>query len=182
MDFMHATSLNQGGPPNRRHASPLGAVLQFGRARHAPSGSAAVVAEFVGWRRYALVKNLIITLLFIGLLASCAHVNDQPPARVATPTSPFYPLTITIFETNPVVWVVGEVRQPGRIIWNSRLTLTNAIASAGGFTDFANAARLEIRRSDGSVERYSYYRVVKQMTNNPSLRPNDFVQVERRIL
>src|SRR6185503_11918517 len=74
-----------------------------------------------------------------------------PPASLAS--RPLFQ-TITIIETNPVVFVSGEVRQPGRLRWISELSLTNAVALAGGFTDFADKARLEIRRSDGSVERY----------------------------
>jgi len=79
-----------------------------------------------------------------------------------------------------VVYIDGEVAVSGRFNWTPEMTLTNLIASAGGFTDFANKARLEVRRGDGSVERYSYSRILNGSTNNPALKRNDLVYVPRK--
>jgi len=81
-----------------------------------------------------------------------------------------------------LVYVDGEVKRPARFVWTPELTLTNAIAMAGGFTDFANRRRLEIRRgSGGSVEVYNYLRIRNGSTNDPALKPNDQVYIGRSV-
>ena len=46
----------------------------------------------------------------------------------------------------------GEVRAPSRQIYNSRITVLKAIASAGGFTDFANKKKVRLTRVDGRTQ------------------------------
>jgi len=101
-----------------------------------------------------------------------------PPANEIPP--PRYPV-ITITTTNLFVYVGGEVKQAGRFNWVDGLTLTNAIAMAGGFTDFADDSRIQIRRQAGSIERHSYSRIIRGLTNNPTLQPNDQVLVLKRL-
>src|SRR5882672_3652589 len=47
------------------------------------------------------------------------------------------------------VTVMGEVKNPGRYEIRSRATVLDAIAQAGGFTEFASRSRLAILRPDG---------------------------------
>jgi protein involved in polysaccharide export with SLBB domain len=68
---------------------------------------------------------------------------------------------------------------PRRFSWSPELTLADAIALAGGFTDFADRRRLEVRRLAGSIGRYSYRQAE---TNTVPLEPGDVVQVKRRFL
>ena len=136
--------------------------------------------------------RLLAILMSAALLAGCASrsqlatTRTAPPPPAAPPPTfqPFAiiytnPSTVTIVYTNRLVFIDGEVKRPGHVDWNSELTLSNLIAMAGGFTDFANKARLEVRRFDGSVERYSYFRIRNGSTNNPALKPNDQVYVPR---
>ena len=116
-------------------------------------------------------------------LTGCTGQSTRPPRQAterAAPISLFQPITVTIVSTNQLIFVGGEVRQPGRFVWNDNLTVTNAIAMAGGFTDFANRSRLEMHRSNGTQERYSYGRIVSGLTNNPPLKPNDQIVVPKR--
>lgn|GEM_PF-6732472 len=140
--------------------------------------------------RMAVTTTRLITILVAALwLAGCASRSQQsttrtdpaPPPPPVAPPPLFQTTTIIIRRTNPAVYIDGEVRLSARFDWNPEMTLTNLIALAGGFTDFANRTRLEIRRSDGTVERYSYPRILKGSTNNPSLKHNDHVYVPRRI-
>ena len=78
------------------------------------------------------------------------------------------------------VFVVGEVKRPGRIVWTNGLTLTNAVQMAGGFTDFADKSRLEVRHVDGAVEVYSFMQAEAEPTNNPALKSGDQVAVPKR--
>jgi len=47
------------------------------------------------------------------------------------------------------VTVMGEVKNPGRYEIRSRATVLDAIAQAGGFTEFASRSKLTILRPDG---------------------------------
>jgi protein involved in polysaccharide export with SLBB domain len=136
----------------------------------------------------------VLTIIMAAvLLAGCASRSQQAttgttPAPPAAPPPPFQPvaiihtnpLVVTIVYTNPLVFIYGEVKRPGHVVWNSELTLTNLIAMAGGFTDFANRARIEVRRSGGKVELYNYFRIRNGSTNDPALKRIDLVYVPRR--
>jgi len=129
----------------------------------------------------------IVTFLAVVVLVGCASqsrhsTQPQIAAPIEALPNPFSPRIITVVLTNPIVWVSGEVMQPGRITWTPDLTLTNAIALSGGFTDFANKRWLEIRRSywDGTNTQARSIQVVGIATNGILLERGDFVQVRRR--
>jgi polysaccharide export outer membrane protein len=78
------------------------------------------------------------------------------------------------------VSVMGEVRKAGRYDLNSRATVMDALAQAGGFTEFANRSRVVIMRNEGAnVKRipFNYNRAVSQETENIFLQPGDIVVV-----
>jgi protein involved in polysaccharide export with SLBB domain len=50
-------------------------------------------------------------------------------------------------------YILGEVAKPGQYPYSNRITVMNAIATAGGFTYRANHAYVFIKPSDGSTER-----------------------------
>src|SRR5262245_34025307 len=108
------------------------------------------------------MKHIVIIFAAVILTGCTTHTRqaEHPQAAPPSEASPFKSRTITVVLTNPVVFVGGEVMHPGRYDWIPGLTLTNAIALAGGFTDFADRRQLEIRRPTGVVERYSYRQVV----------------------
>src|SRR5437867_10318917 len=104
-------------------------------------------------------------------------MRQTQPAECATSRPPL-PLfhTITIVHTNADIYVSGEVARPARFDWAIGLTLTNAIQLTGGFTDFADRARIELRRVDGTVERYSlcaYRKWVYQQSLTEGERPRN---------
>ena len=92
-------------------------------------------------------------------------------------------LTVTVTPDVNTRWyyVDGEVRAPNRQIYNSRITVLRAIASAGGFTDFANKKKVRLTRVDGRTQ---IVNCVKALTN-PSLDlevyPGDKIHVPRKI-
>ena len=138
----------------------------------------------------------IVTFLAVALLVGCASRNGpslQPQAiapaeHLIEPFPTYEPsaklasrrITITVSSTNRLVYIAGQVHHPGRLIWTPGLTLTNAIALAGGFTDFADRSRLEIRHIGGAVEQYSYQQAVSAGTNTPQLKCGDVVNVKTR--
>jgi polysaccharide export outer membrane protein len=58
-------------------------------------------------------------------------------------------LTVTVKSEDRWYYVGGEVRNPNRQFYNGTMTVLRAIDTAGGFTDFANKKKIELRRSNG---------------------------------
>lgn len=78
------------------------------------------------------------------------------------------------------VSVMGEVRKAGRYELNSRATVMDALAQAGGFTEFANRSKVVIMRAEGNNTKripFNYNRAVSQEAENFLLQPGDIVVV-----
>jgi polysaccharide export outer membrane protein len=64
-------------------------------------------------------------------------------------------VTVIVVETAPqVVYVTGEVNKPGALaLANGRMSIVQAIAMAGGFTDFAKRKDVLVqRKTDKGME------------------------------
>lgn len=61
-------------------------------------------------------------------------------------------VTVIVTETTPqVVYVTGEVNKPGALnLTNGQMSIIQAIAMAGGFTDFANKKDVRVLRKSAS--------------------------------
>jgi len=79
-------------------------------------------------------------------------------------------------ETARQVVVGGAVRQPGRHPWANDMTLTQAIASASGPSEWAEDKVKLIRA--GRAEVYSRKAIKKQPETDPKVLPGDFVEVQ----
>jgi len=79
------------------------------------------------------------------------------------------------------VSVLGEVRKPGRFDFKSRATVLDAIALAGGLSDYAARSRIVIIRQDGgSTKRIpvNYNKIVSASSEDDFfLQPGDVVVV-----
>lgn len=98
-------------------------------------------------------------------------------------------LSVIINEIHSLKYaVLGEVSNPARYEFKSRLTVLEAIASAGGLNPFAARKRIVIlRQSDGdeAVQRipFNYNRAAASngAEGNPELQPGDIVMVPASI-
>ena len=61
-------------------------------------------------------------------------------------------INVTIKTADRFFYVGGEVRQPSRQIFIGRITVTQAIQSAGDFTDFADQRSVRVIRASGKVD------------------------------
>ena len=80
------------------------------------------------------------------------------------------------------VSVIGQVRTPGRYDLKGPSTVLDALALAGGFTDFAARRKITILRSAGSTVqriRFDYDAAVSKGSakNNMMIKPGDIVVV-----
>jgi polysaccharide export outer membrane protein len=92
-------------------------------------------------------------------------------------------LTVTVAPDVNTRWyyVDGEVKQPSRQIYTSRITVLKAIATAGGFTDFANKKKVRLTRVDGRTQ---IINCVKALTNprlDLEVYPGDKINVPRKL-
>ena len=92
-------------------------------------------------------------------------------------------LTVNVKTVESTRWyyVYGEVRAPNRQIYTSRLTVLQAIASSGGFTDFANKKKIKLTRVDGRSLVVNCPKAQDNPTLDLEVYPGDKIYVPRRI-
>jgi len=92
-------------------------------------------------------------------------------------------MTVTVKQQESTRWyyVAGEVRAPSRQIYNSRTTVLKAIASVGGFTDFANKKKVKLTRVDGRTQIVNCPKALENPTLDPEVYPGDALYVPRRL-
>ena len=94
-------------------------------------------------------------------------------------------VTVIVTETTPqVIYVTGEVAKPGSYsIVNGQMSIIQAIAMAGGLTEFANKKDIRVLRKNGTgmeTLRFNYKEVLNDETRREplQLRPGDTVIVK----
>lgn len=99
-----------------------------------------------------------ITLPLVGDLVASGLTPIELRDRIAASLKEYVAnpvVTVIVVEvTEPVVYVLGEVNQPGSIALRGPVTVLQALAMAGGFKDFANPKGIRIlRRSAADATR-----------------------------
>ncbi|MBN1557229.1 MAG: polysaccharide biosynthesis/export family protein [Lentisphaerae bacterium] len=77
-------------------------------------------------------------------------------------------------------FVRGEVKGSGRYRLTGDMTLMQAIATAGGYTDYARTSRIRIHRGD-EVQTYDARRIESRAAEDPLIKPGDIIVVPRKI-
>ena len=77
------------------------------------------------------------------------------------------------------VTVNGEVRAPVRAIYQDGMTLLDAIASAGGFTDFAKVRGVRLMRN-GKTTEHDFTMISQHPERDIALQPDDKIIVPHR--
>ena len=107
----------------------------------------------------------------------------QKEIRNAYVPSLFVNLTVVVKAQDRYVYVDGEVKVPNKIFHQDGLTVLRAISTVGGFTDFANKKKIEVRRAiGGKVELVDWSKARKNPKLDLPLFVNDQVYVPRGIL
>lgn len=94
-------------------------------------------------------------------------------------------VTVIVTETTPqVVYVTGEVTKPGALpLANGQMSIIQAIAMAGGFTDFANKKDIRVLRKGANgmqTLRFNYKEAIEDESRREplALLPGDTVIVK----
>ncbi len=89
--------------------------------------------------------------------------------------------TVKPQENTRFYFVGGEVKQPGRQVYLSRLTVLKAIQSSGDFTDFAKKSKVQLTRADGRSFVINATKALKNSQLDLEVYPGDKIHVPRRI-
>jgi polysaccharide biosynthesis/export protein VpsN len=87
-------------------------------------------------------------------------------------------LTVNVVVPARSYYVRGEIRQPGRFPLLSRVTIVQAIAAAGGFTEFASPTKVEILRGNQRI-RINVSEFEKFPERDKELESGDVIIVQR---
>ena len=87
-------------------------------------------------------------------------------------------VTVNVVVPSRSYYVRGEIKQPGRFLLMSRVTVVQAIAAAGGFTEFANHSKVEILRGNQRI-RVDVDEIEKHPDRDRELESGDVIIVHR---
>ena len=88
------------------------------------------------------------------------------------------PIVTVSVQFDRLVDVEGDVRAPQRVRYTPDLTLLGAISACGGFTDYADQAKVSILRN-GNRTFVNLKKVRQSAEPDPALQPGDKVSVAR---
>jgi len=126
-----------------------------------------------------IVIAATLTVLVL-MLVGCAS-NDAPAASSPSDQIRVFPEGIDVqILTAPCFFIRGEVQRPGRYPLRDGITLLQGIATAGGFTEWANANATLISGDQKRV--FSIRKIETSKISDPPLRNGDIITVERRWL
>lgn len=94
----------------------------------------------------------------------------------------FKHLTVNIKTEERWYYVGGEVRVPARQPLMGEMTVLRAIDTVGGFTDFAQRKKIELRRANGEIHVINWEKARKNSKLDLPVYPNDQITVPRRWL
>ena len=90
-------------------------------------------------------------------------------------------INVTIRTADRFFYVGGEVRQPSRQVFIGRITVTQAIQSAGDFTDFGDQRAVRVIRASGKVDIIDCKAALDDPTRDLPVYPGDNIVVGRRL-
>ena len=89
-------------------------------------------------------------------------------------------VTIQLREATRFYYVAGEVRVPARQVYVGRLTVRQAIASCGDFTDFARRSKVKLTRLNGKTITVDCVQGVEDPAKDPEVHAGDRIYVPRK--
>ena len=89
-------------------------------------------------------------------------------------------LTLIVQTESRFFYVDGEVRSPNRHPYAGQMTVTKALAVAGGVTDFAKRTKVQLTRVNGQRITVNYDKALRKPELDPPVYPGDRIYVPRR--
>lgn len=111
------------------------------------------------WKDEALSRSVVvlpdgkISFPLIGEILAAGRTIGQLKEEIASKLTRYVPelvLSIEVKQSNSMqIYVIGRVNIPGKQVLNSRVTVLQALAMAGGLNPFASRNKIKILRKDG---------------------------------
>jgi len=93
----------------------------------------------------------------------------------------FVNLTAIVRPEERTFIVDGEVKKPGQQPYLGEMNVLRAIGAAGGFTEFANRKKIQLRRQNGQKFIINYNKVIDKPELDMPVYPNDHIIVGKSI-
>lgn len=124
-----------------------------------------------------------INLPFIGSVKAAGKTPGELQNDIHDLYVPKYyvRLTVSVTSEDRVYYVGGEVKLPNRYLYSGQTTVTQAIQSAGDFTDFANRSKVLLIRANGQRIKVNCIKALEDPSQDPPVYPGDQIQVPRRL-
>jgi len=125
-----------------------------------------------------------ITLPLIGPVYAVGKTSGELQNEIQGDYVPRYyvRLTVTVKSGDRVYYVGGEVKGPGKQLYLGDTTVTKAIQSAGGLTDFAKHSEVWLTHTTtGQRIRMDYDKALENPAKDLPVYPDDQINVERRL-
>jgi polysaccharide export outer membrane protein len=133
-----------------------------------------------------------VTLLYVGDLSAAGRTLPELTAAIEAAYSkilrdPVISVTPTDFE-KPYFVVGGQVGKPGKFDWRGNVTVTEAVALAGGFTDSAKHSQVLLFRRVSDEWTQARIINVKRMLSSgnlqedPELQPGDMLFIPKNAI
>ncbi len=125
-----------------------------------------------------------ITLKHIGSIKAAGKTVGELQADVHKAYVPklYRTLVVTVKAEDRFFWVNGEVKLNNRYVHSGEHTVLKAIATAGGFTDFAKTWAVELTRVDGKKYTVDCKKAQKDPKLDLPVYPGDIIYVPKRII
>ncbi len=124
-----------------------------------------------------------IALPYIGSVVAAGKTPGEIQNEIHDLYVPKYylNLTVSVSSGDRVYYVSGEIKGDGRVLYVDGSTVTKAIQSAGGLTDFASHKVWLIRAATGQRIQVDYDEALRNPADDPPIYPNDQINVPRKL-
>jgi polysaccharide export outer membrane protein len=126
-----------------------------------------------------------ISLPLIGDIKAAGNTTPQLQEEITERLRSYYkelpPVSVIVQQVNSyAIYVLGEVKSPGKYVVKSGTTFLQAIALAGGFSEFASTNKILVRSVDGrdykgTIKNVNYKEVIAGKKDNVFLNPGDTI-------
>lgn len=126
-------------------------------------------------------ENGAINLPYVGAIQAGGRTStevEQIVQKAYIDQQIYKYITVNVVVPSRSYYVRGEIKQPGRFSLVSRVTVVQAIAAAGGFTEFANPSKVEILRGNERI-RVDVAEFEKHPERDREIESGDVIIVQR---
>lgn len=124
--------------------------------------------------------TLLLNLTFLAAGKTSGDLERE--IRAAYVPKYYVNMTVTVLMQNGYYFVDGEVKSENRFPYAGKTTVLKAIASAGGFTEYANRKKVRLTRTDGRTLIINCTKALEDPSLDVEVYPNDKIHVPRRWL